>query len=214
VTAETSEDLDNASGPSALELALKGAREEPVAPESEEPVYEPNIDDDHRTRRFGRVAWSKIVAYGLLPALSLLLTSGAGYLKWIDSSVRDSHVAQLESVQAAKDTASVILSYRADSVERDLSAARSRLTGQFEDAYAQLTHDVVIPGAKQRHVSAVATVPAAASVTATSNHAVVLVFINQTVTMGNDPPTDTASSVRVTLDRVSQRWLVSAFDPI
>jgi Mce-associated membrane protein len=78
----------------------------------------------------------------------------------------------------------------------------------------QLVHDVVIPGAKQKQVSAVATVPAAASVTAGPNHAVVLVFVNQTVTIGKDAPTSTASSIRVTLDKVDDRWLISQFEPI
>jgi Mce-associated membrane protein len=95
-----------------------------------------------------------------------------------------------------------------------LAAARDRLTGKFEDSYTQLVHDVVIPGAKKDHVAAVATVPAAASVSATPRHAVVLVFVDQTVTVGNDAPTETSSTVRVTLDNVGGRWLISAFDPV
>jgi Mce-associated membrane protein len=51
-------------------------------------------------------------------------------------------------------------------------------------------------------------------VSATSDHAVVLVFVDQTVTVGRDAPSNTASSVRVTLDKVKGRWLVSGFDPI
>jgi Mce-associated membrane protein len=43
---------------------------------------------------------------------------------------------------------------------------------------------------------------------------VVLVFVNQTIMIGNDPPTATASTVRVTLDRVQGRWLISQFDPV
>jgi Mce-associated membrane protein len=61
-------------------------------------------------------------------------------------------------------------------------------------------------------VSAVATVPAAASVS--ENHAVVLLFVNQTVNMGNIAPTHTASSVRVPLDKIGGRWLISGFDPV
>ena len=70
------------------------------------------------------------------------------------------------------------------------------------------------PGAKQKHISTMATVPSAASVSATENHAVVLVFINQTTTIGNDTPTGSTSSVRVTLDKVHERWLISQFDPV
>jgi Mce-associated membrane protein len=57
-------------------------------------------------------------------------------------------------------------------------------------------------------------VPAAASVSATQNHAVVLVFVNQTVIVGNDVPSSTASSVKVTLDKQGDRWLISGFDPV
>ena len=41
-----------------------------------------------------------------------------------------------------------------------------------------------------------------------------LVFVNQTVIVGQDAPTDTASSVRVTLDKVGDSWLISKFDPV
>jgi Mce-associated membrane protein len=57
-------------------------------------------------------------------------------------------------------------------------------------------------------------VPAAGAVSATPDHAVVLLFVDQTVNVGNDPPTDTASAVRITLDKRGGRWLISQFDPI
>ena len=80
--------------------------------------------------------------------------------------------------------------------------ARDRLTGEFRDQYTSLINDVVIPGAKEKQISAVANVPEAASVSANPGHAVVLVFVNQTVVVGTGAPTDTASSVRITLDKV------------
>jgi Mce-associated membrane protein len=161
-----------------------------------------------------RIQWARVFAFGVLPAVALLLAMGAGYLKWMDNSVRDSERARDTSVQAAKDSTVALLSYKPDTVEQQLTAARDRLTGEFRDSYTSLTHDVVIPGAKQKQISAVATVPAAASVSAKPNHAVVLVFVNQTVIVGRDAPTDTASAVRVTMDRIGDRWLISQFDPV
>jgi Mce-associated membrane protein len=73
---------------------------------------------------------------------------------------------------------------------------------------------VVIPGAKEKQIAAIASVPAAASVSVEPDEAVVLLFVNQTVTVGSDPPTDTASSVRVTLEKDGDRWLISKFDPV
>ena len=161
-----------------------------------------------------RISWSRVVAYGVLPALVLSLAGGTGYLKWVDSSARASHVAAIESVVAAKDSTIVLLSYKSDSVEKDLEAAKARLTGKFKDSYSQLINDVVIPGAKRGHISTTAAVPAAVSVSASPDHAVTLLFVNQTAVVDKEPPSDTASSVRVTLDKVGGRWLISGFDPV
>jgi Mce-associated membrane protein len=160
------------------------------------------------------INWPRVLVYGVLPGLALILGMTAGFMKWQDSSVRDSDLAAVESLQAAKDSTVALLSYKPDTVERDLSAARDRTTGGFRDSYTQLTDDVVIPGSKEKQIAATVSISAASSVTANPNHAVVLVFINQTVTMGKDKPTESASSVRVTLDKAGDRWLVSGFDPV
>lgn len=142
------------------------------------------------------------------------LSALAGYLDWQGLSRRGAVTAATEAVAAARETATAILTYNADTVEGDLNAARDRLTGPFLAEYTKLVNEVVIPGSKEKQISAVAQVPAAASVSATANHAVALVFVDQTVTIGKGTPTNTASSVRVTLDRVDDRWLVSGFEPV
>lgn len=161
-----------------------------------------------------RIQWSRVVAFGLLPALALVLALGAGYLKWQDNSVRDGEIAAATSVRAAKDTTIAMLSYQPETVQEQLEAARDLLTGEFRESYTALTDDVVIPGAKEKQIAAVASVPAAASVSATPTEAVVLLFVNQTVSVGQDPPTDTASRLQVTLEKVGDRWLISKFDPV
>jgi Mce-associated membrane protein len=172
------------------------------------------VSDDGGAAPRWRTRLLQILAYGVLPVAALLLAAAAGYLRWVDGTARDAEVARTQSVRAAVDSTVAMLSYRPDTVERNLAAARDRMTGGFRDSYTSLTNDVVIPGAKQRRISAEATVPAAASVSATPSHAVVLVFVNQTTVIGDDPPTDTASSVKVTLEKVHDRWLISQFDPI
>src|SRR5690606_23551409 len=134
--------------------------------------------------------------------------------KWQDDTVRNSELASISAVQAAEDGTIALLSYQPDTVEQQLGDARNLLTGEFRESYTSLTNDVVIPGAKEKQISAVASVPAAASVSATADEAVVLLFVNQTVTVGQDPPTDTASSVRVTLEKDGDRWLIAKFDPV
>jgi Mce-associated membrane protein len=161
-----------------------------------------------------RVKWLRVFSRGVLPGGALVLAVVAGLLNWIAGTARQADLARVASLQAARESASALLSYKHDTVDDDVAAARERLTGNFKDAYNSLTHDVVIPGAKQKQISVTATVPAAASVCASENHVVVLVFVDQTVTIGNDAPTNTASSVRVTLDNIDGRWLISQFDPI
>jgi len=161
-----------------------------------------------------RIRWKRVVAYGLLPGLALILALGAGYLQWLSGSAQQSRYAATESVQAATESTIGMLSYQPDTVDHDLGAATGRLTGSFRDDYIKLIDDVVIPGSAGKRIGSVATVPAAASVSATESHAVVLVFVNLTTTIGDGTPTSTLSSVRVTLDKVGNRWLVSQFDPV
>lgn len=161
-----------------------------------------------------RVDWSRVLVYGLLPGLTLILAMAAGLMKWQDTSSRDAEVARSESVRAARDSTIALLSFRSDTVEKDVEAARNRLTGRFRDTYTQVTREVLIPNAEARQVSATAHVAAAASESVRQNHAVVLVFADQTVTAVGSPPANTPSGVRVTLDKINGRWLVSGWDPI
>lgn len=149
-----------------------------------------------------------------VPALAVLTAAGAGFLGWKYASSRDIQAAEIDSVKAARDTTVAMLSYTPDTAEKELNDARDRLTGTFLDSYTNLINDVVIPGSKDKRISAVAQVPAAASVSAAAKHAVVLVFVDQTVTVGKDAPTNTNWSVRVTLDKIGDRWLISGFDPV
>jgi Mce-associated membrane protein len=192
-----------------------------IGDEPESDADEPAAADDsdegsarrHRwpLRRFG---WTTLLGWVILPGLAFLLAIAAGLLKWQDSTLRDSEIAGVQALQAAREGTVAMLSYKPGTVEKDLTAARGHLTGSFLDSYTTLTDDVVIPGAQQQRISAVAQVPAAATVSANSNQAVVLVFVNQTTVIGDGPPTDTASTVRVKLDKVRDQWLISEFVPI
>jgi Mce-associated membrane protein len=189
--------------------------EDTATPEESEAADVDEASDDEPETRRRPIAWSRVLAYGVLPALALVLALAAGYFRWVVASADELALARTESVRVASEDAAALLSYKADSADRDLNnAARDRLTGDFKDAYINLIRQVVIPGAKEKHISAVAKVNAAASVSASANHAVVLLYVDQTVTIGDGAPTDTQPVVRVALDKVNGRWLVSHFDPV
>lgn len=171
-----------------------------------------------------KINWSRVLVYGLLPGLALVLALVAGFSKWqLDTSdygtvppvaSEQNRSPALDSMNAAKDSTIKMLSYKPENVADQLNAARDLLTGEFRESYSTLINDVVIPGSQQKKISAEASVPAAAVVSADPTHAVVLVFVNQTVVVGEDAPTDTSSSVRVTLDKIDGRWLISEFEPV
>ncbi|MGO9151887.1 hypothetical protein [Mycobacterium sp.] len=186
-------------------VAAPGDRDDAEAPDDDAASVAPAVAGSRATRA---------IAFGVLPALLVLLGAGAGFMTWTAISANFLRQARVDSVRAATDGAAALLTYHADSVDSDLRAARERLTGNFKTSYTAYTHQVVIPDSHRKHVSAVATVPAAASVWVTTSRAVVMVFVNQTFNSDLDPPTATASSVRVTLAKVVGRWLISDFSPV
>ena len=179
-----------------------------------EDTEESDVDSAaERSQRARRLSWRAVLCFGVIPVVALLLSAAAGYLHFQDSSARGADVAAAQAVRAASDSAVAMLSYNPDNASATLGAARDRLTGTFRDSYTSLINQVVIPGAKQKNISVTARVAAAASVSASVKHAVVLLFIDQTMIVGSEAPTDTASTVEVSLDEVGDRWLISGFDP-
>ena len=150
-----------------------------------------------------------------VPVLATLLVIASGWLLWDGSARRGVERAGNDAVQAARESIVAILSYRPETAEKDLdTAARERLTGRFLDDYTQLIKTVVVPNAKQKSVTAAARVPAVAVVSASADHVVLLAYVDQALTVGKEAPTQTNSSVRVTMEKVDGRWLVAGFDPI
>lgn len=156
----------------------------------------------------------RLVAYGLLLVLTLAAVAGAAFTVWRDSTDQSAQTAGVAAVGAATETTIAMLSYTPENSSTDLPAAADRLAEPFRDQYAKLINEVVIPGSKEKQISAVASVPAAASVSATRDTAVVLLFVNQTITVGQDPSSSTASCIQVSLTKVADRWLISHFEPV
>jgi Mce-associated membrane protein len=151
----------------------------------------------------------------ITPVLAALAVIAGGWLIWDAQMRRGAEQAGAQALQSARESIPAILSYRSATAEKDLpAAAQDRLTGKFLADYTQLISTVVVPEAKQQGVSASAQVPAAAVVSADASRAIVLAYVNQSLTVGTAAPTQTRSSVRVTMDNVDGRWLISGFEPI
>lgn len=193
--------------------------EHAVTPDDDGQGADPDADaaaDDaapaERRRRGRGVAAA--AAFVVLPLAGCVMAGVLGYCKAKLVIDRQTRLAAIESVDAAKDSATAMLSYTAADADTRLTAAQDRLTSPLREDYAKLIHDVVIPEAKHRNITSVAQVQAAGAVSASPAETVVVVFINQNVTATDSAPADTASTVRMTMTKSGQRWLVSRFDPI
>jgi Mce-associated membrane protein len=135
-------------------------------------------------------------------------------IKLAQTSPVDSPAARQEVMTAASQATVKLLSYTPATVESDMSAARDLTTDPFKSSYTELTKNVVIPGAKEKSITAVATIPASAVESLSATTAAVIVFVNQTTTTGQAAPTMTASSVRVGMVKINGKWLIKTFDPL
>lgn len=167
------------------------------------------------TTTWARRARWWILIVGLVLAIVATATLGGWQAvkgRELDNAV--SAAARQTVLDTVRSAVPKLLSYTPDNVEATLNAATSLLTSNFRESYSKLIHDVVIPGAKQKNITAVAQVPAASVESLTTDKASMIVFVDQTVTMPPDAPTNNASSVRVGLQKINGAWLIGTFDPI
>ncbi|PJK20665.1 hypothetical protein [Mycolicibacterium goodii] len=160
------------------------------------------------------IAWPRVLVFAVIPAVALLLAAGSAFLRWQLTWDAGSDTARTESVDAAKEITVEMLSYDPETVEQHLNEALGRLTGNFLDSYTTLVNTRVIPIATTQRVTATAEVPAAGVVSASPDRAEVVLYLNQYVTVGDQAPQKTASTVRATMVREDGKWLMSEFAPV
>jgi Mce-associated membrane protein len=191
-------------------------------------------DDDHTTDTLADSEPAEDVAEAEAPAkrrrlpsmtvgiaaLGVLLVAAASVTAWLyfaqfrPAQATGPEAAQ-SALQAAQEGTVALLSYKPDTLDADLAAAKSHLTGEFLTYYTQFTDQIVKPAAAQKKVQTTANVVRAAVSDIAADTADVLVFVNQTTTSTDRPdPTMANSSVLVHLTKVDGRWLISEFKPV
>jgi Mce-associated membrane protein len=175
-------------------------------------------DTDERpadeTTKLGRPV---IVATLVLALLFLVSGSLAAwlYVQQYRPDQQTDAAAGRSAIDAARDGIVALLSYKPDTLNQDISAAKSHLTGDFLNFYDQFSRDVVTPAATEKKLTTTAQVVGAAVSELHPNSAVVLLFVNQaTVSKDRPDPATAASTVLVSLAKVHGKWLISKFDPV
>jgi Mce-associated membrane protein len=186
---------------------------EPTAEFGEETADAPGATDS-RPGRLRRLAsrW-RLLTVGALLVASAGVATGLYFTQYRLDRQTDDAAAKAVTTAASEGTVA-LLSYAPESLDRDLAAGKSHLTGDFLTYYSKFTDQIVAPAAKQKEVKTTASVVRASVSELHPGSAKVVVFLDQTTTSTDRvDPTQTASSVMVSLTKVNGTWLISAFDP-
>lgn len=153
-------------------------------------------------------------------ALAVLLVASAAVTAWLyftkyRPAQLTGETAQAQVLDAAKTGTLAALTYSPDSLDEDLTTAKSHMTGDFLSYYTTFTDDVVRKAVDEKKVATTAEIMRAAVSEMNPDTAKVLLFVNQTTISADRPdPSMAASSVLVTMTKVDGDWLISAFDPV
>ena len=175
------------------------------------------VDSESAAER-ARVPWVRRRWVALLAGVLLVVSAAAAasvYFSVYRPDRLTDEAVQQQVLTAAREGTEVILTYAPDTLDNDLTNAKSRLTGEFLDHYNDFTEQIVAPAARQKGIKTEANVARAAVSRITPQTATVLVFVNQVTTSKERPtPALSTSSVEVVLVREQGRWLISQFNPI
>jgi Mce-associated membrane protein len=195
--------------------------DDPAAAGADQPDLNAGDTENFEPATERRRGWPRrAMARWRLITVGLLLVASAGaaaglYFGQYRLDQQTTETAAKGAISAASQGTVALLSYAPDSLDRDLSAAKSHLTGDFLTYYSKFTDQIVAPAAKQKAVKTTASVARAAVAELHPDSAKVLVFLNQTTTSRDRPdPSLTASTVMVSLTKTNGSWLISAFDPM
>ena len=112
------------------------------------------------------LAWCaqrRVAVTALALVVASAVAAGAVYLWLYRPDQLTGAQAQQQVVAAAKEGIEAALSYSPENLDQDLANAKSHLTGQFLDYYADFTAKVVTPAATQKGVKTEAHVARAAA---------------------------------------------------
>jgi Mce-associated membrane protein len=190
--------------------AAKAAKEKkPREPKAERPAKEP------KATRTGATPpnWVLAVLAGLLVAALAL----DGFVAWREVSQRNAeeasaralHSALIQSPSVAERAAVPLLSYRYDTIDKDLAEAQRYLTDEFRPGYTS-SIGLVRREAARSQVTVEAEVLNSGIVEAGGNRAEVLLFVNQTTTSPTrSQPTTALNRVVFSMVQRDGTWKVA-----
>lgn len=156
----------------------------------------------------------------LSAALAVLAIVGAGVGGWAhwDVGQQRQHgiVSHLDGADAALEVVAEVLSYRAQTLDDDIEAARAQLTGESAAEYEQIVAELIRPTAEADGVNVITSAHVAGvSQVEDADHITVVMFTNQMTTSAAEPtPIVQANRLRVKLVREAEAWKLATIEAI
>lgn len=150
--------------------------------------------------------------------LTILLLASTGFATGYFFSVfrldwQTNDAARNQAVAAASDGAVALLSYSPETLAHDFTNAKSRVTENYLPYYQQFADQIVGPSAQRGQVTTTASVVKAAVSEMQPDSAVVLVFVKQkTASKAKPEPVVTSNSLKITMKKVNNSWLIEKFE--
>lgn len=167
-------------------------------------------------RALGRAAWRRPVPVFAVWGLVLALLLVASVVMWRGDRDHDQvEAGRAAAEQSARDQVVSMLTYDFRSIDEDLARAQQSLTGELADEYRGLSRAQIAPNALRDEIVTTARVIESSVVHAAADRVVVLTFVDvQTRSRPVPGPNRDISRLRLTMDRVDDRWLMSQMLPV
>lgn len=146
-----------------------------------------------------------------------LLVAGAIITTIVGLDYRDTKLAEDargEALDAGKQTAGIMFGYQPDNVEQHVADTRESLSGPAQQQYDEIiTEANLVAEVQKQQVKSEVSIQDAGVVSSTRDTALLLIFMNQSVTRdGKDLVSVNASRLQYSMEREGDRWLVTNID--
>jgi len=148
-------------------------------------------------------------------AVLIVVCTGDGFLWWNNRSDSQAQAAETAAEAAANESIPLVLSYNYVDLDRYAARATSKTTGPFAVDLKKLLDTQVLPAARAKNIATQTSVQGTATVTASANTVVLLMFIDQTTRMADAAaPKIEGARLQVTMTNQNDSWLISGLKPI
>jgi Mce-associated membrane protein len=160
-----------------------------------------------RRARLRMPAGTQMLAVLLLVAVVL---TAAVVVLWLKSgNLKANDDGSRQAVRAASETARDLSSYDYRTLESDFKTAAGETTGKLHDQYSALAQQIRATAVQQQAISQTTVIKAGAE-NATANRVIVIIFANRSsATTSSQNRLPDSLRIRITMDKVKDRWLAS-----